>query len=198
MCCASIPRKRAHWRRLLFCERLSSHALGPPLLAGARRCPPSCRCAPDRGLTVNHWCVRVRVSGENVWVVRVPGPPWSSIVNPNQETNGGLSPARKRGGQRTSDSEGPLGAERMRGWTLAKHIHPAQPLRARSARMDRGGLPREKRGRTPPREAPPDHDIAYDRRHLHAKTTGSSGRDQVNENNTPLECPTPRQPRVIS
>ena len=54
------------------------------------------------------------------------------LANPNLKPSGGLSPARQRGGQRTSDSEGPLGAERVAlGVTPAKQKHPpAQPLQA--------------------------------------------------------------------
>ena len=53
----------------------------------------------DRGLTIDHCRVRVRVQE----------PPWSSIANPNQETSGGLSPARSAGDSGRATAKGRWG-----------------------------------------------------------------------------------------
>ena len=115
----SIGPERLSWRRPSLCERPSS------LCSAPRKCvcrgeaiglickltvlsqvndafsAPHRSLRSDRGLTVDHW--RIRVHKQE--------PPWSSTRGPKPRNKRRFVPCAKRGGQRTSESEGPLGAE---------------------------------------------------------------------------------------
>ena len=93
----------------------------------------------DRGLTVDRcrFCVLHVLQNRTFAENANPNIAFED-VNPNRETGVGLSPILSEApkwGTADERERGPLGAERMRGWTIAKHTPPpTQPLRAERMR----------------------------------------------------------------